>query len=282
MPQYLIDKLGARKIGEMSKKISMECFPFQIPGTHDAFRPGVAFKDGLPTREIFRENEFYDAGNGLIIFLGEEPWLRIDLYIEAFFQAVTKLGIKRTIAVEGYNGPAPPDLERSVNCSYSRPHLREELERHGVGFSSYGSETRSGPAIGMALVSAAHYSYKEMEVVRMGCMAPMYSFITSNKEPVGISRDHRSFYDVMRRLNGLLELNVDLTELKAKGEEESSRLQQTLDRISSSNSTAKEIIDKTRAEYTYTPYEEHVELAPELDRALDDIIQNMPDEPDEH
>ena len=281
LPQYLIDKLGARKIGEMGKKVSMECFPFQIPGTHDAFRPGVAFKDGLPSREIFRENEFYDAGNGLIIFLGEEPWLRIDIYIEAFFEAVTELGIKRTIAVEGYNGPAPPDLERAVNCSYSRPHLREELERDGVGFSSYGSETRSGPTIGMALVASAHYSDQEMEVVRMGCMAPMYSFITSNKEPVGISRDHRSFYDVMRRLNGLLDLNIDLTELKARGEEESIRLQQTLDRIASSNATAKEIIDKTRAEYTYTPYEEHVELAPELDRALDDIIQNMPDQPDE-
>ena len=50
LPQYLIDKLGARKIGEMGKSISMMCYPFQVPGTHDAFRPGATYNDGLPVQ----------------------------------------------------------------------------------------------------------------------------------------------------------------------------------------------------------------------------------------
>ena len=281
LPQYLIDKLGARKIGEMGEKVSTMCYPFQVPGTHDAFRPGIVYDDGLPTKGIFRENYFFDAGNGLIIFLGEEPWFRLDTYGEAFFQAAGELGITQTVAVEGYNGPAPPDMERSVNCSYSRPHMKEELEKYGVRFSSYGSDRRSGPTIGMALIALAHYEYPDLEMFRIGSMAPMYSFLTANNEPVGISRDHKSFYDIMRRLKPMLKLDVDLTELKEKGDEESQRLQEMLERIAGSNATAKEIIDRARADFNFTPYVEHVELAPELDRTLEDILKNAPEQPED-
>ena len=142
IPEYLIKKYDARKIGEMSRFITMTCYPFQVPGTHDAFRPPAAFYEGLPSQEIHRENYFYDAGNGLIVFTGEEPWFRIDTYGEAFFQAIKELGLERSIVVEGYNGPAPPDLERSVNCSYSQPEMKEELSKYGLRFSSYGSERR--------------------------------------------------------------------------------------------------------------------------------------------
>ena len=280
LPQYLIDKLGAQKIGELGKEVSTLCFPFQVPGTHDAFRPGVVYEDGLPIKAIYRENYFFDAGNGLIIFLGEEPWFRIDLYGQAFFQAIAELGIKRTVAVEGYNGPAPPELERSVNSSYSRASMKEELEKYGVRFSSYGSDRRSGPTIGMALIALAHFEYPEIEMFRLGSMAPMYSFLTANNEPVGIAKDHRSFYDIMRRLKELFKLEIDLTELKEKGDTESLRLQETLEKIASSNPRAKEIMERAREEFKFTPFEEHVELAPELDKELDDIIKNMPENPE--
>jgi proteasome assembly chaperone (PAC2) family protein len=277
LPQYLIDKLGAKKIGRMGSRVSMECYPFQVPGTHDAFRPGVSYKDGLPAGDMYRDNNFYDAGNGLIIFLGEEPWFRIDLYGEAFFNAVSELGLKQTVAVEGYNGPAPPDLERSVNCSYSHPHMKAELERYGVRFSSYGSERRSGPTIGMALITLAHFQYTDTEMFRIGSMAPMYGLLSSKNEQVGLVRDHKSFYDIMRRLKAKFSLDIDLEELRTKGESESARLQETLERMAGSSSNAKEIIDKARADYRFTPY---VELDPGLDKALDDILKNMPEGPE--
>ena len=88
------------------------CYPFQIAGSHDSFRPRASFKDGLPDTPMRWDNGFYDAGNGLIIFRGEEPWFRIDLYGEAFFQAVRELGVEQTVALECYNGPCPPDLGR--------------------------------------------------------------------------------------------------------------------------------------------------------------------------
>ena len=159
--------------------------------------------------------------------------------------------------------------------------MKEELERYGVRFSSYGSDRRSGPTIGMALITLAHYDYPDLEMFRLGSMAPMYTLLNANKEPMGISRDHRSFYDIMRRLKAIFNLDIDLTELKERGDAESYRLQEVLDRMASSNPKAKEIIDRAKADFKFTPYVEHVELAPGLDRTLDDIIQNMPKRPEE-
>ncbi len=279
LPRYLIDTLGARKIGEMGPEVSRMCYPFQVAGTHDVYRPSAAFKDGLPSAPMSRENEWFDAGNGLIIFLGEEPWYRLELYAESFFQVVQELGIEQTVAVEGVNGPAPPDLERRITCTYSRPEMREWLERYGVQFSSYGSDGRRGPTIGMALVSMAHFQYPDVQMFRFGAMAPMYPFVGGSNQQLNITTDRTSFYDIMRRLNAIFDLNVDLSELKAQGDAESQELLSTLERISSSNPDAKKIIDQVREDYTYTPFVQPVELDPALDQTLEDILRNAGDEP---
>jgi predicted ATP-grasp superfamily ATP-dependent carboligase len=275
--RYLIAKLGAKKIGELGPGISNTCYPFQVAGTHDTFRPRVAFEEGLPTKAMHRENYFYDAGNGLILFRGEEPWFRIDAFGKAFFQAITELGIKQTVAVEGVNGPVPPDMERRITCVYSQPGMKQELERFGVQFSSYGSEGRRGPTIAMALVTMAHYEYPDIEIFRFGAMAPMFPFVTSNNQQVGISEDHRSFYDIMRRLNDMFGLTVDLSELRDQGLAEARQLQERLEQISDSNPDAKQLIENARADYSYTPYIVPVDMDPALAKTLEDILRNMPE-----
>ena len=279
LPRYLIDKLDAREIGQLGEEVSRQCYPFQVPGTHDAYRPRVAYQDGLPTQDMHRRNYFYDGGDGLIIFLGEEPWFRIDIYGQGFFNAIKELGIKQTVAVEGYNGAAPPELERNVSCIYSHPRMKEELEKYGLRFSNYGSQGRNGPTIGMALNTIAHDEHPDLDVFRLGAMAPMYPFLSSNNDPIGIARDHRAYYAIMKRLKSMFKLEIDLSDLVSMGESESEKLRETLEQISSSNPKAKEIIDRARTDYVVTPFEETVDLDPRLDRALDDILQNMPDEP---
>ena len=162
LPRYLINRTGAKRVGEFGPEVRKMCYPFQVPGTHDMYRPRATFKDGLPAGGLRRGNHFYDAGNGLIIFLGEEPWSRMDIYGEAFFEAIKELGVSETVAVEGYNGAAPPDVERSISCIYSQSRMREQMEKFGLRFSNYGSESRAGPTIGMALVTMAHYQYPEL------------------------------------------------------------------------------------------------------------------------
>lgn len=277
LTRYLIEKLGAKKIGEMSPAVSNDCYPFQVAGTHDTFRPLAAYEDGLPTKDMYRENYFYDAGNGLIIFRGEEPWFHIEIFGQAFFQAVRELGIKTTVAVEGVNGPVPPEMERRVTCVYSKAEMKEDLDKIGVQFSSYGSEGRRGPTIAMALVTLAHFEHPDVDMFRLGSMAPMYPFSTNNNEQVGITRDHRSYYDIMRRLKSMFDLNIDLSELQELGEAESKQLTETLEKISSNNREARQLIESVRSDYSYTPFEQSVRLDPALDKTLEDILRNMPE-----
>ena len=56
-------------------------------------------------------------------------------------------------------------------------------------------------------------------------------------------------------------------------------MQEALEQISSTNASAKRIIEQARAEYSFTPFEDPVNLSPELDRTLDDILRNMPNDP---
>ena len=152
LPEYLISKFNAKRIGGFTREITMTCYPFQVPGTHDAFRPGAAFDQGLPSRAITRDNSVYDAGNGLIIFQGEEPWFRLDMYSEAFFGIAKELELEKVVVVEGYNGPGaagdrtkrelllqPAGNERRVGEVFGavfelwiRPQGRSH-HRHGAG-----------------------------------------------------------------------------------------------------------------------------------------------------
>ena len=281
LPRYLIDKFGARRIGELGNEVSRMCYPFQVPGTHDIYRPRVSYQDGLPVSEMHRRNYFYDAGNGLIIYLGEEPWFRIDIYGQAFIQAIKELGIQQTVVVEGYNGAAPPDMERNVSCVYSQPSMKEELEKYGLRFSNYGSRSRSGPTIGMALITMVNQQHPDLEIFRLGAMAPMYPFNNTNNQPVGISRDHRAYYDIMRRLKVMFELDIDLADLVTMADTECHELQEALEKIGADNPKAKDLIDRARTDYVVNPFEEPSNLDPSLDRSLEDIIQNTPETPPE-
>ena len=275
LPRYLIDKNGGRQVGQMTEYVNRMCYPFQVAGTHDAFRPAAAFHEGLPSSAMTRQNAFYEIGNGLLVFLGEEPWYRLDIYAEAFFTAIKDLGIRQTVAVEGVNGPAPPDLERRITCVYSRADMKEQLERYGVQFSSYGSRGRQGPTIGMALVSLAHFEYSDVEMFRMGAMAPMYPFMTNNNTQLGITQDHRAYYDILRRLRSLFDIEMDLSELEQMGSRESQELLENLERLGSTNNEAKQIIDQVRVDYQYTPFVEPVDLDPALDQALENILRDI-------
>ena len=156
--------------------------------------------------------------------------------------------------------------------------MKEWLEKFGLRFSNYGSQSRNGPTIGMALVSLAHYQYPQFEMFRLGAMAPMYPFLASGEKPVSINRDHRAFYDIMRRIRAMFKLDINLTELMTLGETESAELARSLERLASSNPGAKEVIDRVRSDYKHDPFVETVELDPALDKTLEDILRNFPDD----
>ena len=78
----------------------------------------------------------------------------------------------------------------------------------------------------------------------------------------------------------MFSLNIDLSELKTLGDNESDKLKSSLDRIATNNSEAKDIIDKARLDFTYTPFPESTDINPDLDRELQDILGEQSDPTD--
>ncbi|MGC9467471.1 MAG: PAC2 family protein [Anaerolineae bacterium] len=215
LPLYLIHKLDARKIGEIEDD---GFYLFQLPGAHHFLRPEIQLEEGYRKSLKKPQNEFYYAGDeekGLVIFLGEEPHLRADRYVEAFLNAVEALKVQRVGAVGGVYGAIPYDEDREVSCAYSMPHLKEELARYSVRFSDY----EGGTTIGTYLVDAAER--RGLEFFVFYAFVPAYNFseISHLVQAISIEHDFKAWYDVMRRFNHMFELEIDLSELEEQSHE---------------------------------------------------------------
>ncbi|MFQ5612072.1 MAG: PAC2 family protein [Anaerolineae bacterium] len=215
LPQFLIEQSGARKIGEIK---SDEFYLFQIPGTHHFLRPEIKLDDGYRKALSTRTNEFFyagDGGKGLCIFLGEEPHLNADRYAEAFFQVVQELGVKKVAVVGGVYGAMPYDKDREISCVYSLRGMKEELARYAVRFSNY----EGGATIGSYLLDKAEQ--RGVEFFVFYAFVPAYDFSSLSRQVQGISieSDYKAWHDLLKRLNHMFGLAVDLSELERQSAE---------------------------------------------------------------
>jgi proteasome assembly chaperone (PAC2) family protein len=214
LPQYLITQTNAEKIGEIR---SEGFYLFQIPGTHDLVRPVVKFDEGYPEFLQTRRNEYFYAGDnrlGIVIFLGDEPHLDADRYVDAFLSAAESMGVKRIIGFGGVYGELPNDKERIVSCVYSQPSLKEELNELAVNMSDY----HGGASIGSYVCRRA--GERGIEFVSFYAFVPTYDFsnVAQIDTTIRLENDYMAWLGVMRRVNYMLKINLDLTDLKGKSE----------------------------------------------------------------
>lgn len=214
LPKYLIAHTGARKVGELKP---YGFYVFQVPGTHHMFRPVIQLEDGYRQTLQKNRNEFYYTGdetNGLIIFLGDEPQINVERYVEIFCTACLTLGVKRVVALGGVYGAMPYDRDRRISCLYSLPAMKNDLEELAVQFSNY----EGGVTIGAYLVDCAEEM--GLEMVDLYAFVPAYNFSQSAVDPQGLSieSDYKAWYDVMRRINHLFGLNLDLSDLQHRSD----------------------------------------------------------------
>jgi proteasome assembly chaperone (PAC2) family protein len=215
LPQYLIDLTEARKIGEIR---SDAFYLFQIPGTHHFLRPEIDLDDGYRKSLSSSKNEIFYSGSeqkGLVIFLGDEPHLNAERYGDAFFHAVKELGVKKVAAVGGVYGPMPYDKDREISCSYSLLRMKQELEEYAVKFSNY----EGGATIGSYLLDKAEKTDTEFLVLYGFVPAYDLSQLSALLQGMRIENDYKAWYDLMRRLNHLFDLALDLTDLELKSHE---------------------------------------------------------------
>lgn len=210
LPEYLIELTQARKVGEIRPD---GFYLFQVPGTHHFLRPEINLKDGFTEELERKKNEIFYAGDpkkGLFIFLGDEPHLGVDLYGEAFFDAVEALDIKRVVGIGGVYGPMPYDKERDVSCAYSLRPMKEDLTEYALRFSNY----QGGATIGSYLLSQA--TEREIEFLVFYAFVPAYdlSQLASTSQGIRIDTDYKAWYDLTRRINYMFDLGLDLTDLE--------------------------------------------------------------------
>jgi len=215
LPEFLAQQTSARTIGEMK-----DCgyYLFQIPGAHHLLRPVVKLRDGYRESLQQRRNEFFYAGGedrGFVLFLGEEPHQNEVRYSEAFFDAVEALGIKRVAALGGVHASVPYDKERDISCVYSLPHMKEELSHYAVRFSDY----EGGATITTYLADKAET--RGIEFFSLYAFVPAYDFSSSSivTHQVAMDEDPKAWYDVLRRLDHMLNLGLDLSDLAKRAEE---------------------------------------------------------------
>lgn len=212
LPQYLIDQTGAHQIGTLHPD---GFYLFQFPGTHDLVRPVVRFKEGFPESLETPRNEIYYAGDdkrGVVFFLGDEPHLDAARYVDEFLGIAQTLGVKRIIGFGGVYGEMPYDKERFVSCIYSQPDLKSEIEQLAVNLSDY----QGGASIGSYICRVA--GDQDIEYASFYAFVPTYEFseIAEVGNTIRIENDYMAWYGVMRRVNYLLKLDIDLSDLEKK------------------------------------------------------------------
>lgn len=212
LPRYLIQLTQARQIGQIKPD---DFYLFQFPGTHDLVRPVVRFEEGFPASLDVPHNEFYYAEvnqRGLVIFLGYEPHLQIERYVSALLEAAEQLGAKRIISLGGVYGELPYDKERLISSIYSLPELKDELGKYAVNLSNY----MGGASIGSYLCKRA--GEKNQDMIGFYGFAPTYDFsdVAGIGNSIQVENDFMAWLGIMRRINHMLKLDLDLADLERR------------------------------------------------------------------
>lgn len=272
LPGYLIEKTQARKIGEIKPD---GFYLFQIPGTHHLLRPVVKLNEGYIEELQQRRNEFFyadDDKKGFWIFLGEEPHHNEERYADAFLNAVEELGVRRVAAVAGVYGAMPYDKDREISCVYSLSGMQEELVKYAVKFSDY----EGGATIGTYLADRAEQ--KGIELIIFYAFVPAYdlSELSMRLGGMRVEKDFKAWYDLMRRLNHMFELRIDLSDLEKRSDELISSMDSKVDELERAmpQLKVKEHIEKLTKDFTERPF---MPLSDVWERELRDLFGDVED-----
>lgn len=215
LPEYLIEQTKARKIGSIRPE---GFYLFQIPGTHDLVRPVVKFDQGYPESLDTQHNDLYYADHnqhGLLIFLGDEPQMDIERYTQSILHIVKTLGVKRIIGLGGVYGELPYNKERMISSIYSLPEMKEELQNIAVNLSDY----HGGASVGSYICRRS--GEQGVEYVSFYAFVPAYDFsnVAQVANSIRIENDYMAWLGIMQRINHMISLEMDLSDLEDKSKE---------------------------------------------------------------
>jgi proteasome assembly chaperone (PAC2) family protein len=173
------------------------------------FRPRCRIKEGLVRTFDLPENLFYGApASDLILFLGKEPNLAWKDYADSMFELCESLGVKSIYFIGSVSGLVPHTRDPHLFCSVSDAELKPAFERYGVRFSNY-----EGPA-SIVTYLTADARRRGIEMVNLLATVPAY---VEGNNPKCIDA-------VVRRLAGILQLDLHLDDLRTAADDFERRL----------------------------------------------------------
>lgn len=262
--QYLIKQFKATKFSEMPLS---RYHVYQVPGV-EALRPVFKMQDGLIVDTHFPKNEFYYATNpasehDLIFFLGTEPSLNWEEYADNVVKLASDFGAIRLYAFGGILDRSPYTREPRISCTCTSAKLKKEMEQLNVTFSS-----REGTATFNQMLLYA-CNKKGLEGVAFTVRAPYYPEFN-----VAIEYSPRSIKAILVRLNYLMRLNLNFSEL----DEAIKELEGKLDFVRRQNQQFNTYLEELEKDYREMPYQEPLDIsANEAIRLAEELLREHKD-----
>ena len=245
--EYLTHKLSAKEFAE----IPIDRFHvYQVPG-QIASRPHIKIEDGVVREHDFPSNQFYywvnpSSDSDLILFLGAEPNLRWPEFADAILHVVREFGVCRIYLLGGVLDRTPHTMEPNVSCACSSPELKDEMLRYGVRFTSYQGPGRFGTTL---LYICQQRGIEMVSFTARATYYPEYNIV--------ISHNPKTIRAVTKRLNSLLELGLDMSDL----DEEVVGFEDRLGKMVGRSAEFRSYLEKLEKDYVELKYQEPLELS---------------------
>jgi len=200
----LIDKLGGERFAEIEPE---GFYIYSLPGSMEIaalFRPHAKIEKGLITTFGIPANEFFvSEESNLILFLGSEPHLHWEEFSQRIFSLCAEFGVKEIYFIGSVAGLVPHTREPRFFCSVSDAQLKAAFEQYGVKFTDY-----EGPASIITFLTA-NANKHDLSMATLVATIPAY---VQGRNPKCIEA-------MMRRLVGILGLQIELDDLRAVSDE---------------------------------------------------------------
>lgn len=195
----LKDKLKAEEIAEI-KPDGFHLYSF--PGSMEIaalFRPHTKINNGLIESYELPQNTFYcSEKDNLVLFRGKEPNINWEEFADCVFHLCSIYDINSIYFIGSVAGLTPHTREPHLLCSVSNPQLKDKLARYGLKYSNY-----EGPASFVTYLTRCAYEHN-IDMVSFVSVIPAY---VQGYNP-------KSIDSAIRRLAGILELKIELDDLR--------------------------------------------------------------------
>jgi proteasome assembly chaperone (PAC2) family protein len=235
-------------------------------------RPVFKMDDGLIVETHFPRDEFYHAVNpgsdhDLVFFLGTEPNLFWEEYADIVTDLARELGASRLYAFGALLDRSPYTREPKITCTCTDARVKEEMTKYRVSFSS-----REGAAT-LNQVLLYYCQKKGLDGVAMTARAPYYPEFN-----LAIEYSPKSIKAVLARLNDLMRLGLDFSDLDYAIRE----IQGKLDFFRQQNAQFNSYIEEIEKNYVEMPYQEALDIsANEAIRLAEEFLRGNKDRGEE-